>query len=316
MPGRALWRRAVFISSCLLFVGVVEYAVVLQLQASQQVGKAVEHQLTAGRSRKFPLGAGEQRKESPVQAEGGRNLEQGRELEGGEEVGGRDLDQSEVRLARELHDLRVDRLRNFERRTGSFLADQQRSNFEAGGADLAKQQLPEVERRHKLSVSELLNLSRLVKDILNPESRENDMLKRFFDDSDDRDRLSHKLERLYHVYSSQAKKDQKTDGDDEKITGEKDKDYADYIESEEDEEYRRVLDPEDFIVSVGADGKVNITRRVLEPEVLVENLTLPKRNMTPTEKAGQNIMLTIRLVSQFTPHPIMFLTIFYCMLCW
>ena len=280
--------------SCfLLAVGLVEYLIVVQLHGSLQG----EQELTAAWTRSLPPGAEEPLLHGGDRERGGEPGEPGQK----KDVAGGNLDQSEVGLARELRDLRVDRLRNFERRTGSLLADQQRRIFEArdvgpsdGGTQQPLQQQGRVGGRHKTGLAELLNLSREVDKILSPELIGEDLLKRFFKEGEG-DRLKDKLDRLYDAYTSQNKKQS------DKDASTKEKDYEHYLEmrdeygsNEEEEEYRRVFDPEDFIVSVGADGRVNVTRKELEPEVLLENTTLPTRDMTPSEKAGQNIMLTIR----------------------
>ena len=84
-------------------------------------------------------------------------------------------------------------------------------------------------------------------------------------------------------------------------TDEKNEDYEeDEDEEDEDEENEEkkdnwVFDPDDFEIIVSKDGTVEVRRK---PEVLVENMTLPARNLTPFEQDGGNIMLTLRFVSR------------------
>ena len=292
MAVRTVWRRATVFSFFLLVLGVVEYFVVVQLHSSLQVGEREEELLLAGRGRSLSL------LEGGAERWEGRRVQAGSEERGGGEVAGVNLDQtSEVRLARELHDQRVDRLRNFERRTGSLLADQQRRNFGVREKQLqvGNGQRQAIQRGGSYNdrLAEILNLSRLVDEILSPKGKGDQALRQFFEQTEG-ERLKERLDKLYDIYAAKGKKDSATKDRDRDFEEDYVEVHEDYDSEEEEEQYRRVFDPEDFVLTVGADGRVNVSRKPLEPEVLVENMTLPARNMTRSEKAGLNILLSIR----------------------
>ena len=284
-----------------MVLGIVEYVAVVQLHGSLQVGEREEERLLAG-GRSFTLleREAERLQEAPMQVAGdwrGRRRGGSERVHGGGEVASENLDPPEVRLARELHDLRVDRLRNFDQRPGSFLSDQWKRNL----GDRRKSQLADQQQlKHQLGTgshdrrySEMLNLSRLVDEILSPERKGHKALRQFFEENEG-DRLKEKLDKLYVIYAAKGQKGPTTKASDRNYED----DYTDLKDSEEEEEEeeegKRVFDPQDFIVSVGADGRLNVSRKPLPPEVLVENSTLPARNTTPSEKAGLDILLTIR----------------------
>ena len=307
MTVRTLWRRTAFFSCFLMVVGIVEYVAVVQLQGSLQVGEREEERLLAG-GRSFTLleRESERLQEAPMQVAGdwrGRRRGGSERVHGGGEVASENLDPPEVRLARELHDLRVDRLRNFDQRPGSFLSDQWKRNFDTSRKSqlLADQQ----QLKHKLGAgshnqrySEMLNLSRLVDEILSPEGKGHKALRQFFEENEG-DRLKEKLDKLYDIYTAKGQKGSTTK---DAVTSDRnyEDDYTDLKDSEEEEEEeeegerKRLFDPQDFIVSVGPDGLLNVSRKPLPPEVLVENTTSPPINMMSSEKAGLNILLTIR----------------------
>ena len=224
-----------------------------------------------------------------------------RELE--EERGEGDDEPREVRLARELHDLRMDRLGNFGRRTGSLLVDQQQRNAELrnrgtpGLADGGAQpQAGDSSRngdklllRLKATLQERSkNVTHLAQDL--------SLMKVLKQSFDERERLGEALDELYDILYEGGRREPVQQGEYEDYYEEE------YLTEEKEEDYGRVFDPDDFIIGVGADGKVNITRKQLEPEILLENLTLPVRDMTPLEKEGLNILLTIRFsISRDTP---------------
>ena len=297
-----LWRRTTFFACLLMAVGIVEYFVVVQLHSSLQAGEREELLLAGGRSLTLLEREAERQGETLVQA---ADEWQGRQRElsagaRGEEVAGENLDQADVRLARELHDLRVDRLKNFQRRTGSFLADQQQRNFEVrSNSQLSPVDLQQQQHQQRRGVggyddrlAEILNLSRMVDEILSHEGKGDRALRQYFEESEG-DRLKEKLDRLYDIYAAKDRRDSTRDRDGGEDYTEMKVDY-DSEEEEEEEDYKRVFDPEDFVVSIGADGRLNVSRKPLPPEMLVENTTFPARNMTTREKVGLNILLSIR----------------------
>ena len=304
-----LWRRTTFFACLLMAVGIVEYFVVVQLHSSLQAGEREELLLAGGRPLTLLEREAERQEETLVQAAEwqGRQRELSAGARGGGEVAGENLDQADVRLARELHDLRVDRLKNFQRRTGSFLADQQQRNFEVRSnsqlpaVDLQQQQQQQQQQQHQQRrgvggyndrLAEILNLSRVVDEILSHEGKGDRALRQYFEESEG-DRLKEKLDRLYDIYAAKDRRDSTRDRDGGEDYTEMKVDY-DSEEEEEEEDYKRVFDPEDFVVSIGTDGRLNVSRKPLPPEMLVENTTFPARNMTTREKAGLNILLSIR----------------------
>ena len=229
-----------------------------------------------------------------------------RELAGGGDAGeyGGFGDPSEVRLARELHDLRMDRLSQFRRpeRGPEINVDQQKRSLQQPPTrdklnDTNLQQLLELlEERFRTGQMDLaLNLTLLLSDGGSPLGR-SDVLKHFLSESRG-STLGEALDRLHDAYTAQGDKDWKYGSISKQgADKESDDDDSDEEEEEEEEENGRVFDPNDFLITMNSDGTVNVTRKELEPEVLVENSTFPLRNMTTSEKEGLNIMLTIRYI--------------------
>ena len=82
---------------------------------------------------------------------------------------------------------------------------------------------------------------------------------------------------------------------DRKREAEKDTEEEKEEEEEEEEKERHKNDwIFDFEVITGENGEVIVRRKQLEPEILVENSSLPVRKLTAFEQSGGNIMLTIR----------------------
>ena len=225
-----------------------------------------------------------------------RRTQQGEEGAGEKkrEGQGEDIELREVRMARELHDLRIDHLNNFARRTGSLLADQQQRNFELRrnglpAPEAALQQQQRVIDEQKSSLWDKWNVSHIVES-LSIENRDEALRLE--------NKLREELHRFYDVYTAKEGEEQnglhkelKDDVNDlkqeRKGQEEEEEDYEN--EGEEGEGKNRVFDPEDFDISIAEDGKVIVTRKQLEPEVLVENLT-----RTATEIEEWKVMLTLR----------------------
>ena len=314
---RSVWRKAAWLGCFLLVVGAVEFLLIVRLHNSLHIGEEEEQMLLAGRgvltshlAVERQAAAAVQRKQlhvyswkqSPEEEEGGLDEREG---------GGLDGDYDEVRLARELRDLRLDRLNSFRQRgrtgMGSQLADQQRRNFElrqntllAVDKETQPQQRVTGDHSDLLKTSlqgQWLNVSRLLEEAAT--LRHKNAGKQSFGEKQS-DRLKETLDKLDDIHAAQEGKEWHLKRD--KDERENDKDYeeeenGEYDSEEDEEEYHRVFDPNDFVVSIGTDGKINITRKQLEPEVLLENMTLPMRDDTTSfEREGLNIMLTIRYI--------------------
>ena len=300
MTLRGLWRRVAYVGFFLLG-GVV---VAMQVLNSLQVGR--EDGLLVGRTvapvRRVEQEVGMQRNHWYVESWLSRT-QQGEDVGGGggdKKREGQDGDSelSEVRMARELHDLRINRLNNFARRTGSLLADQQQRNSELRlnnselrlngleGAQRQEQGKSDRESIEKSSLQAKWNVSRIVES-LSIENREEALALE--------NKLRGELDRWYDMYAAKQGEERNDSKKlDQERHGEEKEDYEEdyteeYEEDEEEEEgKRRVFDPEDFDINIAEDGRVIVTRKQLGPEVLVENLT------TTSTLEEWRIMLTLR----------------------
>ena len=258
--------------------------VIMQVLNSLQVGR--EDGLLVGQTvapvRRVEQEVGVQRNHWYVESWLNR-MQQGEDVGGGEKKREEQDGDIEVRMARELHDLRINRLNNFTKSTDSLLADQQQQNFELRQNGLQGTQQQLHENKYSWQVSHIMKS-------LSIENREEALALE--------NKLREQLDNWYDTYGTQEQNGlknlgQKRDGEEEDDYEEDyEEDYSeDYEEEEEEEEEvkRRVFDPEDFDIRVAEDGKVTVTRKQLEPEVLVENITKPS-----TEIEEWKIMLTLR----------------------
>lgn len=250
MALRGFWRKVAGFSCFLLIVGLFEFVMVVQLQNSLR---------TEEKEDGTPLvrALEQARIQSPWHVKGWQSRTQ--QEERGQE------DENEARKARELHNLRADRLNNFRKRAGSLLADEQPQN-----------RLPEPEEyednEHRLEM-ELEKKWQSVSQLLgegNVSLKINETLKEEF-------------VRLWKMLRME-----------EGIDHLEEKDSEEYSEEDEEEyEDERSFDPNDFEVFIGEDGRMHV-RKKLNPEILVENCSYPIRNMTQFEREGGNILLSIR----------------------
>lgn len=290
---RSFWRKATWFSCFLLAVGLVEYFVLVQLHSSllHADHKAEDERLMAGKSvtsrretedgkwAVMPWGIHDSQQQ---------HLEDRERREAGRigEIRDNSDDLNEIRSARELHDMRIERLNNFKqpRRGLQLQAEQEERSHK-----MKDNMLNDTNLRQLLQV---LNLTHILDGGGFPHSENinENFLKNFLNESVGNNRLSLTLDNILYTEqkNKQWKQDRTQDTDKEEDSDEH------YDEDDDYEDNHRYFDPDDFIVSIDSNGRVNVTRKQLEPEVLVENTTFPVRDMTKFEKEGSNIMLTIR----------------------
>lgn len=260
MALRSFWRKVAGFSCFLLMVGLFEFVMVVQLQNSLHTGENEDsHRAKWTRTTPRVRAAEHEQIQSPWHIEGwqSRTQQEERERE----------DEDEVRKARELHNLRKDRLNNFRKRARS---DQQLQNRLPA--------IPEPEQHRNNEQDPKMELQKKWQSILRLEES-NGTLKL-------NDTLRLELLKLWNMMIME---------EDMHRLEEKDPEEDSEDEDEEDED-RRSFDPDDYEIFIGEDGKMHVRKKVYsqEPETLVENCSYPLRNMTLFEREGRNILLSIR----------------------
>lgn len=250
--------------SCfLLMVGLFEFVMVVQLQSSLHTGEnEYSHRAKWTRTTPRIRAAEHEQIQSPWHIEGWQSRTQ--QEERGQE------DEDEVRKARELHNLRKDRLNNFRKRARSAQQPQNRLP-----------DIPEPEEHRKVWNNERdpkMELQKKWQSISQHLEETNDTLKL-------NDTLRVELLKLWNMMTME-----------DDMYGLEEKDPEEDSKEDEEDEDQRSLDPDDYEIFIGEDGKMHVQKKVysLEPEMLVENCTYPKRNMTLSEREGRNILLSIR----------------------
>ena len=321
MAVRGGWRRVAWFGSFLLLIGVVEYVLILQFHSS------LDRSLDADRDRILPghhLTMTRMEEDDSLwhihswQGRRQQGEHQRKEVEGVER-GEKEGDKEEERLARELHDLRVDRLSMFRKRTGSQLSNQQQQSLEWRRSVFPD--APDGVQPGARSYSDGQKNSQGSKNA-NPSLKSTDRFSQAVDNAFkvamseiEEGKLMQALDTLHDMHAAnkfrrvdldnieeELKEEYEENGykeEEDKEEEEDDKDEDEY--EEEDERQKWVFDPSDFEIVIGDGGKLIVNRKSLEPEPIVENMTLPLRNLTALERDGGNIMLTLRYSPVFPP---------------
>ena len=321
MAVRGGWRRVAWFGSFLLLIGVVEYVLILQFHSS------LDRSLDADRDRILPghhLTMTRMEEDDSLwhihswQGRRQQGEHQRKEVEGVER-GEKEGDKEEERLARELHDLRVDRLNMFRKRTGSQLSNQQQQSLEWRRSVFPD--APDGVQPGARSYSDGQKNSQGSKNA-NPSLKSTDRFSQAVDNAFkvamseiEEGKLMQALDTLHDMHAAnkfrrvdldnieeELKEEYEENGykeEEDKEEEEDDKDEDEY--EEEDERQKWVFDPSDFEIVIGDGGKLIVNRKSLEPEPIVENMTLPLRNLTALERDGGNIMLTLRYSPVFPP---------------
>lgn len=235
-------------------VGLFEFVMVVQLQSSLHTGENEDsHRAKWTRTTPRVRAAEHEQIQSPWHIGGWQSRTQQEER--------RREDEDEVRKARELHNLRKDRLNNFRKRARS---DQQ-----------LLPAIPESEQHRNNERDPKMELQKKWQSIFQHLEGSNGTLKL-------NDTLRLELlklwnmameEDMYRLYEKDPEED-----------------------SEKEDEDQRSLDPDDYEIIIGEDGRMHVRKKVYsqDPEILVENCTYPMRNMTLFEREGRNILLSVR----------------------